>query len=207
VRIQLEAEDGCTACGGAGVIAREERRGKTRVVRAAEPCPVCHGRGVVPARRSLEVSIPPGVVDGTRIRLKGQGGKGSRPDLNGDLFLSVRLKPDRVFSVSGRDLRCALPVWDYEAALGAEITVPTLDGRLSLKIPADSQTGRVMRRYDRRRTQADAGAGSAAPQPRGARPESGSDARIVVRWLNAANPLTRNPACAGECPRAGSPAR
>jgi DnaJ-class molecular chaperone len=145
MRLQLEAEDGCTACGGAGVVAREERRGKTRVVRAAEPCPVCHGRGVVPARRSLEVTIPPGVVDGTRIRLKGQGGKGSRPDLNGDLFLSVRLKPDRVFSVSGRDLRCELPVWDYEAALGAEVTVPTLDGRLSLKIPAESQTGRVMR--------------------------------------------------------------
>ncbi|MGZ6176573.1 MAG: DnaJ C-terminal domain-containing protein, partial [Candidatus Binataceae bacterium] len=71
--------------------------------------------------------------------------KGPRPELNGDLFLTVRLRPDRVFSVSGRDLRCELPVWDYEAALGAEITVPTLDGRLSLKIPAASQTGRVLR--------------------------------------------------------------
>jgi curved DNA-binding protein len=85
------------------------------------------------------------VVDGTRMRLKGQGGKGPRPELNGDLFLTVRLKSDRVFSVSGRDLRCELPVWDYEAALGADITVPTLDGRVSLKIPPESQTGRVMR--------------------------------------------------------------
>ena len=57
----------------------------------------------------------------------------------------MRLRPDRVFSVNVRDLRCELPVWDYEAALGAEITVPTLDGRLSLKIPSGSQTGRVMR--------------------------------------------------------------
>jgi DnaJ-class molecular chaperone len=145
MRIELNAEDGCTNCGGTGVVAREERRGKTRIVRAAEPCPVCQGRGTVPARRSLEVTIPPGVVDGTRMRLKGQGGKGSRPEFNGDLFLTVRLRPDRVFSVSGRDLRCDLPVWDYEAALGAEITVPTLDARVSLKIPSGSQTGRVMR--------------------------------------------------------------
>jgi DnaJ-class molecular chaperone len=145
MRIALNAEDGCPNCGGTGVVAREERRGKTRVVRAAEPCPVCRGRGTIPAQRSLEVTIPPGVVDGTRMRLKGQGGKGPRPELNGDLFLTVRLRSDGVFSISGRDLRCELPVWDYEAALGAEITVPTLDGRLSLKIPPASQTGRLMR--------------------------------------------------------------
>jgi curved DNA-binding protein len=145
MRIALNAEDGCANCGGTGVIEREERRGKMRVVRAAEHCPVCHGRGTIPAHRSLEVTIPPGVVDGTRMRLKGQGGKGPRAEFNGDLFLTVRLRPDRVFSVAGRDLRCELPVWDYEAALGAEITVPTLDGRISLKIPSGSQTGRVMR--------------------------------------------------------------
>ncbi|HVB78700.1 MAG TPA: J domain-containing protein [Candidatus Binataceae bacterium] len=145
MHLAFNAEDGCINCGGTGVVAREERRGKMRVVRAAEPCPVCHGRGTIPARRSLEVTIPPGVVDGTRMRLKGQGGKGPRPEFNGDLFLTVRLKTDRVFSVSGRDLRCELPVWDYEAALGAEITVPTLDGRVALKIPSGSQTGRVMR--------------------------------------------------------------
>ena len=145
MRIALNAEDGCTQCGGTGVVAREERRGKMRVIRSAEPCPLCRGRGTLPAHRSLEVTIPPGVVDGTRMRLKGQGGKGPRADLNGDLFLTVRLRPDRVFSVSGRDLRCELPVWDYEAALGSEITVPTLDGRVSLKIPPGSQSGRVMR--------------------------------------------------------------
>ena len=145
MRITLNAEDGCPNCGGTGVVAREERRGKTRVVGAAEPCPVCHGRGTIPAQRSLEVTIPPGVIDGTRMRLKGQGGKGPRPELNGDLYLTVRLRSDGVFSVSGRDLRCELPVWDYEAALGAEITVPTLDGRVSLKIPSASQTGRLMR--------------------------------------------------------------
>jgi DnaJ-class molecular chaperone len=145
MRITLNTEDVCPQCGGTGVVAREERRGKMRVIQSAEPCPTCHGRGTIPASRSLEVTIPPGVVDGTRMRLKGQGGKGPRPELNGDLFLTVRLKPDRVFSVSGRDVRCELPVWDYEAALGAEITAPTLDGLVSLKIPPESQTGRVMR--------------------------------------------------------------
>ena len=145
MRIELTAEDGCKTCGGTGVVAHEERRGKARLVRAAEACPVCRGRGTIPARRSLEVTIPPGVVDGTRMRLRGQGGKGAQSALNGDLFLTVRLRPDRVFSVSGRDLRCELPVWDYEAALGAEVTVPTLDGRIALTIPAGSQNGRVMR--------------------------------------------------------------
>jgi DnaJ-class molecular chaperone len=144
MRIELNAEDECTRCGGSGMVTAEERRGKTRVIRSAEPCPVCHGSGVVPARRTLEVAIPPGVVDGTRIRLKGQGGKGPR-GLNGDLYLLVRLKPDRIFAVNGRDIRCPLPVWDYEAVLGAEIAAPTLDGRVSLKIPPASQTGRVMR--------------------------------------------------------------
>ena len=80
-----------------------------------------------------------------RIRLKGQGGHGSRPELNGDLYLTIHFRPNGVFAVSGRDVRCQLPVWDYEAALGAEVTAPTLDGRVALKIPAGSQTGRVMR--------------------------------------------------------------
>ncbi|WP_309251917.1 DnaJ C-terminal domain-containing protein, partial [Pseudomonas aeruginosa] len=69
----------------------------------------------------------------------------ARPDLSGDLYLTIRLKPHRVFKVIGRDLKCELPVWDYEAVLGGEVTVPTIDGRLSLKIPEASQTGRVLR--------------------------------------------------------------
>jgi len=144
-RLDLTAEDRCPTCGGSGMVAHEEKQGKARVIRSAEPCPTCGGQGVIPAHRTLEVSIPAGSADGTQLRLKGQGGHGSRADLNGDLFLTIRLEPHPVFTVSGRDLRCQLPVWDYEAALGAEITAPTIDGRISLKIPAGSQTGRVMR--------------------------------------------------------------
>src|SRR5271154_1067780 len=144
-RLDLVAEDECATCGGSGGIAREEKQGKARVIRAAEQCPTCGGAGVVAARRTLEVTIPAGVSDGTQLRLKGQGGRAPRPDQNGDLFLSIRIEPNPVFAITGRDLRVSLPVWDYEAALGAEITAPTVDGRVSLKIPAGSQAGRVMR--------------------------------------------------------------
>ena len=144
-RLDLVAEDECATCGGSGMIAREEKQGKARVIRSAEACPTCGGRGVIAARRTLEVTIPPGVTDGTQLRLKGQGGRAPRPDQNGDLFLTIKIEPNPVFTIAGRDLRVSLPVWDYEAALGAEITAPTVDGRVSLKIPAGSQTGRVMR--------------------------------------------------------------
>ncbi len=144
-RLDLVAEDECATCGGSGMIAREERQGKNRVIRSTEPCPTCRGAGVIAARRTLEVTIPAGSADGAQLRLKGQGGRAPRPDLNGDLFLTVRIEPHPVFALSGRDIRVNLPVWDYEAALGAEVTAPTLDGRVSLKVPANSQTGRVMR--------------------------------------------------------------
>jgi DnaJ-class molecular chaperone len=65
--------------------------------------------------------------------------------LNGDLYLTIRLQPNSVFALSGRDIRCALPVWDYEAVLGAEVSAPSPTGKISLKIPAGSQSGRVMR--------------------------------------------------------------
>jgi DnaJ-class molecular chaperone len=143
-RITVTADDTCPECGGSGVVAKQEKRGNSSV-RSGVPCPKCKGAGVVRARRTLDVTIPPGLTEGAKIRLKGQGGHGPSPALNGDLFLTIHFKPNGGFSVSGRDVRCQLPVWDYEAALGAEVTAPTLDGRVSLKIPAGSQVGRIMR--------------------------------------------------------------
>lgn len=145
-RIEMMAQDECLRCGGSGMIASEERQGKTRVIRSAQPCPACRGNGFVAQPRTLEVTIPAGVTDGTVLRLKGQGGRGPRAELNGDLFLTIRFAPNTVFTASGRDVRCQLPVWDYEAALGAEVTAPTPSGgKIALKIPAGSQSGRVMR--------------------------------------------------------------
>jgi curved DNA-binding protein len=144
-RLTATIADGCDACGGSGMVAREEKRGSTRIIRSAEPCPKCGGRGVVSARRTLDVTIPPGMTEGSRMRLKGQGGRGPKPDLNGDLFLTVHVDGGSAFVLSGRDVRCQLPVWDYEAALGAEVTAPAPAGKISLKIPAGSQSGRVLR--------------------------------------------------------------
>jgi DnaJ-class molecular chaperone len=144
-RLELTSEDQCDACGGSGMTARQETRGRTRIIRSAEPCAKCGGRGSIRVHRTLEVTIPPGVSEGSRIRLKGQGGRGSRPDQNGDLFLITHVEPSGPFVLNGRDVRAQLPVWDYEAALGAEVTAPTLDGKISLKIPPESQGGRVLR--------------------------------------------------------------
>jgi DnaJ-class molecular chaperone len=144
-RLEMIAEDQCPTCGGTGLRAHQEQRGKTRIIHSAEPCETCGGSGVVRARRTLEVSIPPGMADNSRLRLKGQGGKASRPELNGDLIITIHVEPGPGFSLVGRDVRCNLPVWDYEAALGADVTAPTPDGRVALKIPVGSQTGRVMR--------------------------------------------------------------
>ena len=97
------------------------------------------------ATRRLSVKIPVGVRDGQRIRLAGQGAPGSAGGPSGDLFLRVRVRPTPVFQRDGDDLRMDLPVALHEALLGAEVTVPTLKGRVSLRIPPETQNGRTIR--------------------------------------------------------------
>jgi curved DNA-binding protein len=95
--------------------------------------------------RDYEVNIPAGVLDGQRIRLAGEGGHGAGAGPAGDLFLRVRLKPDRRFRVEGRDLHIDIRVTPWEAALGASIEVPTLTGTTRVKVPAGSSTDRKLR--------------------------------------------------------------
>ena len=95
--------------------------------------------------RRLAVKIPAGVKDGQRIRLAGQGGPGSGGEPAGDLYLRVRVKPHPLYQRDGEDLRMELPVALHEALLGAEVTVPTLKGRVSLRIPPETQNGRTIR--------------------------------------------------------------
>lgn len=144
-RLTLVAEDECPACGGTGIKAREQKRGNTRIIHSAEPCDQCGGRGTIRTQRTLEVTIPAGMADGSKMRLRGQGGKSAGTDAAGDLILTIHVQPSPGFALNGRDVRCTLPVWDYEASLGAEITAPTPSGKIALKIPAGSQSGRVMR--------------------------------------------------------------
>lgn len=96
-------------------------------------------------KKTLKVKIPRGVVDGERIRLRGQGGPGYGKGASGDLYLRIKLVPHPLFDVIGQDLSITLPVAPWEAALGTKVTVPTLGGKISLNIAPGSQTGQRLR--------------------------------------------------------------
>jgi molecular chaperone DnaJ len=122
----------CPTCHGAG-----------RIVET--PCTQCHGSGSVRRTRSFQVKIPAGVKDGARIRLAGRGepgGPGAKP---GDLFVVVHVAPHPLFARQGNDLTLELPVTFAEAALGANVNVPTLNGPVTLKVPGGTQSGQTFR--------------------------------------------------------------
>lgn len=96
-------------------------------------------------KKTLKVKIPVGISDGERIRLKGQGGAGQSGGPNGDLYLHIRLVPHPLFDVQGHDLILTVPLAPWEAALGAKVTIPTLTGKITLSIPANSQSGQKLR--------------------------------------------------------------
>ena len=108
--------------------------------------PVCRGAGFIRRPKSLEVTIPAGVRDGSVIRLAGQGEPGANGAPAGDLYMHVQIQPHRLFNVVGEsDVQIELPVAPWEAALGANIPVPTLDGPVEMKIPAGAQGGQRLR--------------------------------------------------------------
>jgi molecular chaperone DnaJ len=123
----------CPACGGRGTL-------------VDDPCPTCRGSGVERRPREVKVRIPPGVDDGQRIRLKGRGGPGRHGGPAGDLYVIARVAPHPLFGRSGKDLTLTAPVTFPEAALGADISVPTLEGTsVKLRIPAGTPSGRTFR--------------------------------------------------------------
>jgi molecular chaperone DnaJ len=122
----------CPTCHGAG-----------RIVQT--PCTQCHGSGSVRRTRSFQVRIPAGVKDGARIRLAGRGEPGGPGGKPGDLFVVVHVATHPVFARAGNDVTLALPVTFAEAALGANVSVPTLDGPVTLKVPGGTQSGQTFR--------------------------------------------------------------
>lgn len=122
----------CPRCGGNGTV-------------IDDPCPTCHGTGNTTTRSQIKVKIPAGVKDGTRIRLKGRGQAGTRGGPAGDLQVITRVAPSRLYTRKGDDLVINVPVTFAEAALGAQVEVPTLDGRVKLTVPAGSADGRALR--------------------------------------------------------------
>jgi molecular chaperone DnaJ len=145
----------CPTCEGTGITARgaggfafsepcRDCRGRGLIV--DDPCPVCHGSGRALSERTMQVRIPAGVNDGQRIRLKGKGSAGERGGPAGDLIVLVHVRPHPLFGRSGDNLTLTVPMTFPEAALGAEVKVPTLDGpRVTLKLPAGTTNGRVLR--------------------------------------------------------------
>lgn len=122
----------CPSCGGVG-----------RVI--ADPCTKCKGEGRQMKERTIDVTVPPGVEDGTRMRYQEQGDAGGSGGPAGDLYVVLHVKAHPFFEREGKDLFCSIPISFSQAALGAEITIPVLDGEYKLKIPEGTQSGTVLR--------------------------------------------------------------
>ncbi|MGW6378472.1 molecular chaperone DnaJ [Rhodococcus sp. NPDC055112] len=144
----------CPRCNGSGIVSRnqgafgfsepcDDCRGTGSII--DDPCTDCHGTGVQNRTRNLTVRIPKGVSDGQRIRLAGQGEAGLRGAPSGDLYVTVHVKPDKVFGRNGDDLTVTVPVSYGELVLGTTVSVPTLEGRVGVKIPAGTVDGRILR--------------------------------------------------------------
>ena len=110
-----------------------------------DPCHTCHGRGTVDETKTLSVKIPAGVDTGDRIRLTGEGQAGVHGGPPGDLYVEIAVRPHQIFQRDGRNLYCEIPISFVDAAVGGELEVPTLEGRVKLKIPAETQTGKLFR--------------------------------------------------------------
>ncbi|EIA1586098.1 molecular chaperone DnaJ, partial [Vibrio parahaemolyticus] len=117
--------------------------GKGKIIK--DPCNECHGQGRKQKTKTLNVKIPAGVDTGDRIRLSGEGEAGEMGAPSGDLYVQVHVKEHHIFERDGNNLYCEVPVSFAMAALGGEVEVPTLDGRVSLKVPSETQTGRMFR--------------------------------------------------------------
>jgi len=111
----------------------------------SDPCRDCRGQGLVEKTKTLSVKVPAGVDTGDRIRLSGEGEAGPSGGPNGDLFVQIAVRQHALFERDGRHLYCEVPINFVDAALGGELEVPTLDGKVKLKIPAETQTGKMFR--------------------------------------------------------------
>jgi molecular chaperone DnaJ len=145
----------CPSCGGSGQVRRNSGffsiastcpgcGGEGEVI--DKPCPDCRGNGVVRRQRTVKVTIPPGIDDGKRLNLSGQGDMGSNGAPPGDLYVFIHVQPHAFFERDGADLYCAVPISISQAALGADILVPTVDEKtIRVSVPAGTQSGRLLR--------------------------------------------------------------
>jgi len=144
----------CTTCGGVGQVRMQQGffsvqqtcpncRGKGKMI--SDPCTSCRGQGRVEETKTLSVKVPPGVDTGDRIRLGGEGEAGPDGGPSGDLFVQINVREHAIFERDGKHLYCEVPISIIDASLGGELEVPTLEGRVKLKIPEETQTGKLFR--------------------------------------------------------------
>ena len=148
------APTSCDMCGGAGQVRMQQGffsiqqtcpkcQGQGTVIK--DPCNSCHGQGRVKKEKTLSVKIPAGVDTGDRIRLSGEGEAGGPGTAPGDLYVQIHVTEHPIFSRDQNDLHCEVPISIATACLGGELEVPTLDGRVKLKVPAETQSGKLFR--------------------------------------------------------------
>ncbi len=144
----------CSTCRGTGqirssqgffTIARTCNRCGGRGEMPGTPCPACRGQGRVEKERTISVKVPPGVDEGSRLRVRGEGEAGVNSGPAGDLYVFLHVEPHPFFEREGSDLHCVIPISFVQAALGVEIEVPTLEGPVKMKVPAGTQSGKVFR--------------------------------------------------------------
>jgi molecular chaperone DnaJ len=144
----------CVQCGGMGQVTARQGffsiqqtcprcRGRGKVI--SDPCSSCHGQGRVEETKTLSVKVPPGVDTGDRIRLAGQGEAGGNGGPSGDLYVQISVREHSIFTREGENLYCDVPISFVDAALGGELEVPTLEGRVKLKVPSETQTDKLFR--------------------------------------------------------------
>lgn len=144
----------CSTCGGVGQVRMQQGffsiqqtcptcKGAGTAI--GDPCHSCHGRGRVGKTKKLSVKVPAGVDDGDRIRLSGEGEAGRNGGPAGDLYVEIHVNPHNLFQRDGVDLSCDVPVSFATVTLGGDVELPTLEGNVSLKIPAATQSGKIFR--------------------------------------------------------------
>lgn len=169
--IRIPTQERCDTCGGSGAKAGTQAKpcptcggaGQVRIQQGffsiqqtcpkchgsgsyiPDPCSTCHGAGRVKKQKTLEVKIPAGIDEGMRLRHGGHGEPGINGGPSGDLYVEIHIKPHAVFQREGDDLHCEMPISFATAALGGDIEIPTLDGMARIKVPAETQTGKVFR--------------------------------------------------------------
>lgn len=144
----------CSACGGHGQVSASS--GFFNIVRTCDrcggegvviktPCPACNGRGRVKTKRNITIKIPAGVDSGSRLRIHGEGEAGERGGGRGDLYIVIYVKKHEIFERHDADVYCEVPVNFALAALGGEVEVPTIEGKIMMKVPAGTQSGKTFR--------------------------------------------------------------